>query len=566
MDVEGPGADAALLRALVERSADVLQVCDPSGLVRYCSPALREVLGWEPERVTGRHYRDLVLPQDAAAADAAFRAALEAPPRRVVEAELRAPHADGAPRWLALRTRNLTADPAVAGLLSTWRDVTGRHEAAALLEHQALHDQLTGLPNRRWFTAALARAVARAARSGRPAGVVLLDLDDFKLVNDTLGHPVGDDLLVQVARRISASLRPGDTAARLGGDEFVVLAEELRSDADALAVAERILASGGGEYRLPPRTLRVALSAGVATTTEAIDPDVLLARADSALYEAKRRGRGRAEVHTAGLGTRLRARARAGHELRDALERDRLLLHWQPVVRARDGEVTAAEALLRWQHPTRGLLAAAEFLPLAAEAGLTAALSSWAAERALTEAAAWTRGPRAPRACVNLAAQDLDHGGHTAAARLEALCASLGLDPGRVQLEVGERVLAQDPAGWAERLRALRARGFLLALDDFGAGGAVLAQLRRLPLDVVKLDRELTRELASPSARAVVASALQLAAALGVETVAEGVEDEQQRAVLVELGCLHLQGHHVARPAPAAALAEVLRRGHPARP
>jgi diguanylate cyclase (GGDEF)-like protein len=383
--------------------------------------------------------------------------------------------------------------------------------------------------------------------------VLLADVDDFKLVNDTLGHGAGDRLLVELSQRVAGALRPADTVARLGGDELVVLAEDLADERDALAVADRVAVAASGRYDLgAPLRPRITLSIGVSTATGEVEPDALLSHADAALYEAKRRGRDRIQLFSSSLRRGLVARLHAEHELDQAIGTDELVLFWQPIVRTHDWAVVAAEALVRWRHPDRGLLSAAEFLPAARSAGLMPRLCKWVLAQAVAQAAAWHELPAPPQIFVNLSPQELAD--PSLPEDLSALAAEHDVPPRRINLEVSEGTLAGQVDAIRERLGELRDLGFGIALDDFGAGNTSLAWLQQLPIDLLKLDRRFSAGIAEPATQAIVASLVQLSTALGIASLAEGIQTHEQLARLTDLGCNYTQGFLLGRPQAAGDL------------
>ncbi len=530
--------------------SDLIFVVAHDGRVTWASPSVgRLVAGWPGSAVPAR-WEDVPYPEDRPGAVELVRRA-QAEPGTTACARLRVLAAREDVRWMDARAVSHAADPAIDGVVVTCRDVTDQRAAEATLERLALEDPLTGMPNRRWFATAARKALARAARSGRHVGLVVIDVDDFRRVNDSLGHPAGDRLLVRLARRMAATLRPGDTVARLGGDEFVVLTEDLRDPADVLAVARRTVDAATGRYTVGPDvTTRVTLSAGASTGGLGADADALLSQADAALHEAKRSGRSHVSLFDPALRAHLRRRLRVEQELHRAIEGDQLVLHWQPIVDARDGTSRGAEALVRWQHPVRGLLGPDQFLPIAEESGLVPQLGAWVIDAALAQAARWAELPGDPRVFINLAAEQVCE--PALAGLLTERAATHGIDPGRVLLEISERMLTSTLDATSELVAALRGRGFGIALDDFGAGNTALAWLRRLPIDILKLDRQFTMGLDEPATRAIVAAISQMAPALGVTSLAEGVETSSQLAALRELGCDYAQGFHFSRPVPAA--------------
>ena len=484
-------------RALVEHATDLIVVVAADRTITYQSPAasrLREGPGAPAAPCWGARAH----PDDRDAALRLFVRACRAAPGEPVGARLRMATQEDDVRWMDVRATNHLGDPSIAGIVMNLRDVTEQHAAEETLSRQAVQDPLTGLPNRRWFLDALTRAVARARRSGRCLAVLLVDVDHFKRVNDGLGHPAGDRLLVDLAERMAGPLRPEDPVARLGGDEFVILAEDLRHETDALAIAERVAAAAAatGLYRLGPALQsNVTLSIGVDTGSGTLDANTLLAHADAALYEAKRRGRNRIEAFDPAQRQELVRRMHIEHELYRALEEDELTLHWQPIVRADGAGVVAAEALLRWEHPEQGLLGAHEFLPIAEHAGLMPRICEWVLSHAVGQAAVWRDLPELG-IFVNLSGAELVN--PSLPDDVSALAGGHGVEPGRVHFEISERMLTTELAPVRRQLHALRERGFGLALDDFGAGNTALAWLQELPIDLLKLDRRFARDPRQP--------------------------------------------------------------------
>ncbi len=536
-------------RALVEHASDLILVLGPDRRVTYMSPGAAESRVLE-RRGHELRWGDLTHPEDKALSLGLFARVRAAPAGQTLREQFRLADDGHGVRWIDVHATNHLDHPAIRGIVVNARDITEQRRAEQLLVEQAVRDPLTGLPNRRWFLDALARATARAARSGRPVGVLLADVDDFKLVNDTLGHAAGDRLLVELARRVSGALRPSDTVARLGGDEFVVLAEDLEHARHGAAVAERIAAAASGHYDVGASLRpRIALSMGVSTSRGEVDPDTLLSHADAALYEAKRRGRNRIQVFSSTLRQGLVDRLHTEHELDQALAGDGLTLHWQPIVRTEDGVVVAAEALVRWHHRERGLLPAADFLPAARSAGLMPRVCAWVLAHAVEQAAAWSALPTPLQISINLSPAELAD--PALPETLAAMAAAQGVEPGRVHLEVSETLLPGQVTTIRDRLIALRELGFGIALDDFGAGNTALAWLQVLPIDTLKLDRRFSSTIDTTASRAIVASIVQLAAALGIASLAEGIQTHDQLTSLTDLGCDYTQGFLLGRPQAA---------------
>ena len=426
---------------------------------------------------------------------------------------------------------------------------------------QALHDPLTGLANRTLMLDRLEQARLRAPRAGTVA-VLFLDLDRFKVVNDSMGHDAGDQLLVAVAQRIIHGLRPQDTAARFGGDEFVILCEDLASPAEAMSIAERLLETLGAPLSLMGQHLFISASIGVAITTpEDDDAAGLLRDADAAMYEAKAKGPARCELFDTRMRDRAVARLELENDLRRAVDRRELDVHYQPNVRVSDEGVVGLEALVRWNHPERGDIPPAEFIPLAEETGLIVPLGAWVIETACRQLADWTRrgcvGAGDLYVAVNISPYQLSHAGlvnHVAAVLMMT-----GVSPRSLCLEVTESALLDDLHGARDVLERLRRLGVRIALDDFGTGYSSLSYLQMLPVDILKLDRSFIARLSpDPRDRAVVAGMVDLAHALDLIVIAEGVETAQQLSDLRDLNCDLVQGFHYYQPQPAEDLDAVL--------
>ena len=545
-------------RALVRHSSDVITVADADGTIRHQTPSVEAVLGYASGELAGTAVTALVHPEDLRES-AAHLAHLASRPGSQLRMVARVRHRDGAWRDVETVAVNLLDDPVVGGLVLTSRDVTERTELERQLSHQAFHDALTGLANRALLAERLRHALARCQRSGGFVAVLVLDLDGFKAVNDGLGHAVGDELLVAVAERLVAGLRPGDTAARLGGDEFVVLVEDLNALAEAGRVAERVLESLLVPFEAGGRRLDVQASIGVATNATAQDPDDLVRNADVAMYRAKARGKACYEVFAPHMHLAAVARLELEAGLRLAVERDELVLHFQPIVDLRTGEVRSAEALVRWQHPERGLVPPVAFVPAAEETGLVLPIGRWALERACLQARRWQDrfGERAPSVSVNFSARQLHH--PDVVCDVSRALRRAGLEPGRLVLEMTESVLIDDVDDGLAKLGSLKELGVLLAIDDFGTGYSSLAYLQRFPVDVLKIDRSFVDGIEGDGKRsALVRAVIDLAETFGLKTVAEGVETTAQWRRLRAMGCELGQGYRFARPLAAEDLEHLL--------
>jgi diguanylate cyclase (GGDEF)-like protein len=426
-------------------------------------------------------------------------------------------------------------------------------------EYQALHDQLTGLPNRTLLLRRTADALTEAGRTGAKCGFLLLDLDRFKEVNDTLGHPLGDRLLQVIAYRLARSVRPGDVVARLGGDEFVVLLPAVRTITVAAEVAARLRAALAEAVRLEGMTFEIEASVGIAMyPDDAATVEVLLQRADVAMYLAKERRTG-VETYVARADHYSPARLSLLGDLRRGIDRGEFELHYQPKVFLATGQAAGLEALLRWQHPDRGLLGPAEFIPLAEQSFLIRELTAHVVQLALRQASAWRRSGLAVQLSVNVSRRDLLGAG--LAATIERELAGHGLSPGVLLLEISERALNREAADIADGLNALRALGIELSVDDFMTGYCSVGRLKEMCIGEVKIDPSFVAAVtSSPDTELIVRSAVHLLRALGIRSVAEGVESPQVAASLRAMGCDVAQGWQFSRPLNATAAAAWLAR------
>jgi diguanylate cyclase (GGDEF)-like protein len=429
-------------------------------------------------------------------------------------------------------------------------------EEQTRLTHQALHDALTGLPNRVLFLERLAQSVEAAARRSIHSAVLFIDVDRFKSVNDIAGHAAGDQLLIGVARRLREVLRPADTVARLGGDEFVVLCENLYDvQKEAVAIAERICKTMTQPFSAAGNELFTSASVGLAFVRPGDDPHVLVARADSAMYMAKQRGRSRWEIYHPDFDERTTRRAELINGLHRAVEHSELILHYQPVKDLGTGAVVSMEALVRWQHPTLGIVAPTEFIPLAEETGLIMEVGRWVLNEACTQCAAWRKeGYDSVAVAVNVSGRQLED--PEFASDVEQVLAATGLPASALSMEVTESVIVTEGSVGHEVLEDLQRIGVRLAIDDFGIGYSSLSYLAKLPVHSLKVDRTFIAGLGTAHDSSIVAAMVDLAHKLGLEVVAEGVETEVELEQLREAKCDEAQGFLLGRPAPLASLRE----------
>ena len=549
-------------RSLVRNSVDVNLIVGADGSIAYESPAAERVLGLEPDQRLGESAVDLIHPDDREFAERLLTDVGRSPGAEMA-GELRARHADGSWRTLEVVLEERLDDPSVEGIVVNYRDVTTRKQLEAELRRQAFHDSLTGLANRALFADRLEHALAQSRRFSRRIAVLFLDLDDFKTVNDSLGHGEGDELLIAVAGRLSDAMRSGDTIARMGGDEFAVLVED-PTDADApLAVARRLLETLDQPFQRGAKELFVRASVGIAvSTTRSQTADELLRDADVSMYTAKSRGKNRIEIFEPSMHEAALARLALKGDLERALEREEFVLHYQPIMDLRRGDVAGFEALVRWMHPRRGLVSPMEFIPVAEETGLILPLGRWVLEEACREAMGWHGGHGAGLSIsVNVSGRQLQQPGFVD--EVAAALVASRLAPARLTLELTESVLMHDAEAAAAVLSELKALGVRLAIDDFGTGYSSLSYLRRFPIDELKIDRSFVASMRDgPEQAGVVLSIIKLGETLHLETVAEGIEEAAQVDELRSLGAAMGQGYFFARPLTAEGVSALLRDGH----
>jgi diguanylate cyclase (GGDEF)-like protein len=476
-----------------------------------------------------------------------------------VDEEIEIERGDGSRGRLSVNAAPIRQGDEVVAGVAVFTDVTRRRKIEQEARHLALHDPLTGLANRKLFEDLMDRALAQARRDRKLVAVALLDLDNFKDVNDTLGHPAGDQVLCAAARRIERRLRAGDTVARLGGDEFACILGDLADASAAGTITGELLRTLSAPVELEDQIIPLGASAGVALfPTDADDRVELLKNADLALYKAKGSGRNRYRFFERRMDREAQARKRLEGELRCAMAQEALTLHYQPQLDLASGRFTAAEALLRWPHPEDGFISPAEFIPVAEASGLIRTLGAWSVQRAWREARRWREQGLAVTMAINVSAAQLRH-----AETLEAIRATLedaSPDPGWIELELTESLLVDaleaDTRGF---LKGIVELGVPLAIDDFGTGYSSLAYLCRLPVQKIKIDRSFVHELdRNPETQAVVEAIVAMARALGKTIVAEGVETLQQLKLVKYLGCHMAQGYLLAEPLPPEAAARLL--------
>ena len=541
-------------RALVQNAADVVLVLDARGAIQYASPAIAQVTGLDAADVVGISAATLIHPDDQPEVERQVGSTI-GHPGATARLELRARHRDGGWRWVDVTLTNLLHLPGVEGLVANLHDVSA-------LRHQAFHDALTGLPNRAAFQERVARALAERPRFSGEVAVLFIDLDRFKVVNDSLGHALGDALLQTFAQRLRASVGDNAMVARLGGDEFTVVAEGLHDTGEALAIGRRVLAACEEPAEIDGRELFLSASIGIALSTPACaGVDELLRQSDMALYRAKDGGGGQVELFAVELGAQALQRLELEADLRRALREGEFRLFYQPQVDLRSGAFVGLEALVRWQHPTVGLVAPAAFIPVAEESGLIVPLGRWVLEEACRQLQRWRADGSANddlRVSVNVSALQFRHSGFVD--DVTAVLAETGLPARCLTLEITESLLMQDADAALVLLSQLKQLGVALAIDDFGTGYSSLSYLRRYPIDELKLDRAFVSGIdADSDAAALVHGIIALGHTLRLALVAEGVETAGEMRVLQSYGCEVGQGYRFARPVPHEAMADLLR-------
>ena len=551
----------AWYRSLIDNAADVVTVLDEDGTIRFQTPSIEDVLGYPPEALAGTRLIDVVHPDDREWVSAQYKRTLDRPGPIDGSLLVRWRHRDGSYRWIENKRTNLLHDPAVRGTVVNSRDVTDRVALQDRLAHRAFHDPICDLANRALFVDRLEHALYTVSAPQERMAVVFIDLDDFKKINDSLGHPAGDELLRICARRLTERLAAGDTAARLGGDEFAVLLETCSSPEAAAQMARYLLDALAEPLELAGRRLAVSASAGIALVDRREQPpaDEVLRNADIALYRAKDDGPGSYRLDEERMHAALLRRMELEAELRRAIAADQFMLQYQPIVVADSGQVVGAEALVRWEHPERGVISPGLFIPIAEQAGLIALLGGWILREAVRHAAEWRAagvGGGELWVSVNLSVEQLAN--PALVGEVELALKEFGLPPHLLMLELTESAVMRDVVTAAQRLDALKALGVRIGVDDFGEGHSSLAYLASLPLDMLKIPKTFVDPVGAPGANlALVRAIVELARSFGLHTVAEGIEEREQLAPLIGLGCELAQGYLFAKPASAAAVAEL---------
>jgi diguanylate cyclase (GGDEF)-like protein/PAS domain S-box-containing protein len=555
-------ASEARFRVLTESSLDLISVVDPEGTILYQSPALRHLLGYEPSDTIGRKVDDLVHRDDLEHTRAAFRRIMDG--RQSIEPiEFRLRHRDGMWRTFESLGTNCLSNPHIHGVVFNSRDVTDRKVIQQRIQHLAYHDNLTGLPNRSLLQDRLAHSIARAERSNRKVAVLFIDLDNFKNINDTLGHDVGDELLRQVSRRLSECVRLEDTIARQGGDEFIVLLDSLEDSRGASVVAQKILNALRQSFMLSGTESHVSGSVGIALYPEdGRDAQTLMKNADTAMFHGKGLGKNTYQYFTAQMNIAVKRRMTLESALRRAVMQKDFVLHYQPQINLESGEIIAVEALVRWKTEDSGTVMPGDFIPLAEETGLINEIGEWVLREGCRQAKEW-QGMGLPerRMAINLSARQFTDRGFLD--MVTRVLAETGLEPRCLELEITESQVMRQTEGMIMLLNKLSEMGVQLAIDDFGTGYSSLSYLKRLPIQKLKIDQSFVRDITvDPNDTAIVVAIINMAKSLDLETIAEGVETAGQLALLRSKGCKTGQGFYFSAPVRAEVLYPLLKQNN----
>ena len=550
----------ARFRALVQNSFDIITIHDSNGVTKYESPAASRILGYAPGALIGKTPFETLHPKDVARARDAFEALLKgeisASPVMV-----RFRHADGS--WIHLEAlgNNLLDHPGIRGIVLTSRDITERKRAEATARYLANYDVLTGLPNRILMQDRLTRAIAHAHRSRLRVALMHIDLDRFKVVNETLGRYVGDALLKQAAERIRRVTRGADTVAREGGDEFTVVFPNVTSLQTLSATAKVMLHELARPFPGNGQELFVSASVGISLfPDDAGSADELIKHAEAAMSSAKHLGRNNFQLYNAGMNLEVQDRMQIEAGLRTAVQRDELSLLYQPKIDLATHRIFGAEALLRWKHPQLGMIAPSRFVPVAEAAGLVGQIGEWVLYAACRQIREWQDAGHSLQVAVNVSARQFQD--YDVAELVMAIMRDTGALAQNLEIELTESAVMNDAEASIVTLERLAALGVQIAIDDFGTGYSSLSYLKRLPLDLLKIDQSFVRDISSdPDDAAIVRAIITLAGSLGIKVIAEGVENEAQLAFLNACGCQYAQGFLFGRPLTAPQLVKLATTG-----
>jgi diguanylate cyclase (GGDEF)-like protein/PAS domain S-box-containing protein len=544
-------------RLMTQYSTDMIARLTPDWIFLFVSPAASSVLGYEAERLIGLPVEELIHPEDRAMFSRFQKALAEQDDVATVGYRLR--QDDGDYVWLESTCRPIFSPDSreVVEIISVSRDISERKEAQARIEYQAYHDPLTGLPNRMLFLDRLSISLAHARRTGQPLAVMFFDLDNFKFINDTLGHSVGDALLQGVARRLRRIVRGEDTVSRMGGDEFTLISEVASTD-DAARIAEKILESVARPFEVDGHELFVTTSVGIAIyPQDGENEDTLLKSADGAMYRAKALGRNNYQLCTAAMNQRAMERLSLEKDLRSAVERQEFVLHYQPQVDLRDGRIIGVEALVRWQHPTLGLIAPSRFIRVAEDTRLIFQIGEWVLREACRQVVQWRdEGLGSIKVVVNLSGRQFQHRGLVSL--VGKVLDESQLDPRQLELEITESMAAQNTEWSARMIEELRSIGVRISMDEFGVGFSSLNHLRLLRVDTLKIAPEFLEGVASDEGGVIAEAIIHMAHGMQMDVIGECVETEPQRDFLRREHCEAMQGHLFSRPLPPNELRPLL--------
>jgi diguanylate cyclase (GGDEF)-like protein/PAS domain S-box-containing protein len=548
----------AWLEAILHQAFDVVVAIDAHGAVTFATPGIETFLARPLASVIGTRLMDVVHPEDRAMTSAAIAVAM-AEPGASESVELRVIRPGGSFIWIEALVTNLLLDPAVERIIINARDITDRHLAEAKIAYHAMHDALTGLPNRYLLDDRLGHAMARREQFNSKLAVAFVDLDHFKFLNDSSGHSVGDSALREVASRLRRACRTGDTVARFGGDEFVLISESVNSLVEAREVGERLLREVFDEpFEVGKTTIHISASIGVALGEGGVSPDRLMADADTAMYRAKTNGRSRVEVFEPAMRAEATSHLETVEALRRAVDDGDLVVQYQPIVSLSDRSIVGAEALVRLQHPVLGLIGPNDFIPLAEDTGLIDSIGTRIFELACFELGRCLALAPDMRFSMSINVSPVQLRS-VRILELPKIARRNGVDPSSIILEITESSLLGEDELMPEAIAELRAHGFRIAVDDFGTGYSSLSHLKRLAVDIVKIDQLFTAGVGtSAEDTAIVEAILAMAKALDLTVVAEGVETPEQATALAQRDCAQAQGYLFSRPLPAAELESVI--------
>jgi diguanylate cyclase (GGDEF)-like protein/PAS domain S-box-containing protein len=563
-------------RFLVEQSPDIIYTLDNEGRFVFINRRAETLLGYEQNELLGKHYSVIVHPEDIAQANYNFNER-RIGDRAATNVEIRLKSKDLSKGFLHFDNRVIVTILSSQGVYATKddsplgnfvgtagvaRDITERKKAEETIAFQAFHDLLTGLPNRVLFKDRLELAVIQAERRQQRLGVMFIDLDRFKLVNDTYGHPEGDELLKAFSRRTRACLRSGDTLARLGGDEFTVLLPDINSENDVITIADKIMAEMCAPFLVGGHDYHASASIGIAIFPEdGNTPDSLVRNADIAMYQTKSQGKNGYLHFNSSMSSNQQDRIILENDLRTAIRSgNQFELHYQPQVSQSNQRIIGFEALIRWQHPTRGLIGPDEFIPLAEEAGLIIGISDWVLNAGCRQLQLWRNaGFDQFKLAINLSPKEFEQG--NLVDRINRFISAYNIPPAAIEIEITESLLMNDAEKVIDKVSQLRLAGIRVSIDDFGTRYSSLNYLRRFPVSSIKIDQSFVRDLIPNYAPAIIDAIIGISHSFSLDVLAEGVETEDQCQELSKLGCDKMQGFYFSRPLPAAAIETMLISG-----